>query len=73
MIQFHPSNWQIFKTTTNGVGIGILSYPLARSVNGTEIMEDTLVISKAKNVGTLRSKIPLLNHYLRETLQKRQV
>ena len=73
MIQFHPSNWQIFKTTTYGVGIGILSYPLARSVNGTEIMEDTLVISETKNVGTLRSKMPLLNHYPRETLQKRQV
>lgn len=52
---------------------GVLPYPLARSLNGTEIMEDTSVTSKTKNVETLRTQIPLLNHHPRETLQKRQV
>lgn len=69
---FHPADWQIFKTTAYGVGIGVL-HPLARSLNGTGILEDTLEMSKTKNVETLRTKIPLLNHYPRETRQEARV
>lgn len=32
---FHPSDWQIFKTTTYGMGIRAFSYPLPGNLNGT--------------------------------------
>ena len=72
MIQFFTQ--QIGKHLKQSLMVwGVLPYPLARSLNGTEVMEDTLVTSKTKNVETLRTQIPLLNHYPRETLQKRHV